>query len=83
MESKLKKVLKFNIKGMHCASCSALIEISLKNKKGIENVSVNLLTNSASMSIDNIEIDPSDVIPIIENLGYKAALAEEGEKKKP
>ena len=83
MESKVKKELNFNIYGMHCASCSALIEISLKNKNGIENVSVNLLTNTATMTVDENEIKTADIIQIIENLGYKAELAEEGEKKKP
>jgi len=79
----LKKVLKLNIKGMHCASCSALIEISLKNKNGIEELSVNLLTNSASMIIDDNQINSADILQIIENLGYKAEPAEEGGKKKP
>jgi len=83
MESKLKKELNFNISGMHCASCSALIEISLKNKNGIEEPSVNLLTNSASMIIDDNQIKTADIIQIIENLGYKAEPAEEGGKKKP
>lgn len=68
---------------MHCASCAALIEISLKNKKGIENVSVNLLTNTATMIIDDNQIKTADIVQIIENLGYKAEIAEEGGTKKP
>lgn len=79
----MKKELKIDIKGMHCASCSALIEVSLKNRKGIDNVSVNLLTNNASLLIEESEIKTEDIIQIIENLGYKAEPAEEGEKKKP
>lgn len=77
------KKLKFDIKGMHCASCSAVIELSFKNLKGINSVSVNLLTNSADFEIDETAISPDDIITIIDNLGYKASLAEEGEKKKP
>ena len=77
------KKLRFDIKGMHCASCSALIELSLKNLKGIDKSSVNLLTNSADLEIDETAITPDDIITIIDNLGYKASLAEEGEKKKP
>lgn len=79
----MKKEVKLNIKGMHCASCSALIELSLKNKKGIEDPAVNLLTNSASMIIDDNEINTADIIQIIEDLGYKSESAEEGEKKTP
>ena len=77
------KKLRFDIKGMHCASCSSLIELSFKNLKGVNNVSVNLLTNSADLEIDETVISTDDIITIIENLGYKAAPAGEGEKKKP
>lgn len=77
------KKLRFDIKGMHCASCSALIELSFKNLKGINKTSVNLLTNSADFEIDETFVSSDDIITIIENLGYKASLAEEGEKKKP
>jgi copper chaperone CopZ len=79
----MKKEFKLNIIGMHCASCSALIELSLKNKKGIEDPAVNLLTNSASMILDDSEVKPDDIIKIIDGLGFKAFLAEEGEKKTP
>jgi copper chaperone CopZ len=79
----MKKNINLDIQGMHCASCSALIEISLKNRQGIENVSVNLLANSAHLIFDDDYVRAEDVISIIHGLGYKASLAEEGEKKKP
>lgn len=77
----MKKDLKIDIKGMHCASCSALIELSLKNKNGINGCSVNLVTNSASVEIDDSLIQTEDVIKIIENSGYKAEINEGGKKK--
>lgn len=47
----MKKVL-FDITGMTCSACSARIEKSLKKIDGVSEVSVNLLTNSASVSFD-------------------------------
>jgi P-type Cu+ transporter len=76
------KTVKFDIKGMHCASCSSLIQMSLKNLKGIENVSVNLLTNTAVVEADETAVSPQDIIQIIENAGFSAKISE-GEKKKP
>ncbi|MBN2857071.1 MAG: cation transporter [Candidatus Delongbacteria bacterium] len=77
------KKLRFDIKGMHCASCSAVIELTFKNFKGVNSVSVNLLTNSADFEIDESAISADDIITVIGNLGYKASIAAEGEKKKP
>ena len=56
--------------------------MTLKNKKGIENISVNLLSGSASMIYDENEISPDEITGIINDLGYKAITAEEGVKKK-
>jgi len=78
----MKKYINIDIQGMHCASCSAIIEMTLKNKKGIESISVNLLSGSASMIYDDSEIKPEDITGIINDLGYKAFTAEEGVKKK-
>ncbi|MFO7810525.1 MAG: cation transporter [Candidatus Delongbacteria bacterium] len=77
------KTLDLDIKGMHCASCSSLINITLENLKGVKNPAVNLLTNSASMQIDESAISPETIVKKIEQLGYKAFIAEGGEKKKP
>jgi len=78
----MKQHINIDIQGMHCASCSAIIEMSLKNKKGMESISVNLLSGTASMIYDDGEIGPEDIITIINDLGYKAFTAEEGVKKK-
>ena len=37
---------KYNITGMSCAACSAKVERVVGKLDGVENVSVNLLTNS-------------------------------------
>ncbi|MGH9856959.1 MAG: sulfite exporter TauE/SafE family protein, partial [Acidobacteriota bacterium] len=44
-----KKKLKFQIHGMHCASCEVLIERQFKKVKGVEQVKVNHATGKAEV----------------------------------
>ncbi len=46
------KSIQINITGMKCGGCVNTVENILKNADGIENVSVNLLTNSAYFEIN-------------------------------
>ena len=42
--------MEFTVTGMTCAACSAHVEKAVKAVKGVENVSVNLLTNSMQVT---------------------------------
>lgn len=70
---------KFNITGMSCAACSAHIEKSVSKLDGVENVSVNLLKNSMSVSYDESSVTVNDIIKAVESGGYGAS--EAGAKK--
>ena len=50
--------IQLNITGMKCGGCVNTVENILKNSEGLENVSVNLLTESAYFEVSqkNIEI---------------------------
>ena len=56
--------IQLNITGMKCGGCVSTVEKILKNSDGIENVSVNLLTESAYFEITqkHIEIEQCQVI---------------------
>lgn len=41
-----------DIKGMHCAACTGRVESELRSIPGIASVNVNLITNSATVTID-------------------------------
>ena len=58
------------VTGMHCASCSSIIERTLKKQKGIEKVEVNNATERASVSYDERHISPMEMSKAIEPLGY-------------
>ena len=51
--------IQLSIAGMKCGGCVSTVEKILKNSDGIENVSVNLLTESAYFEItqNHIEIE--------------------------
>ena len=66
----------FNITGMSCSACSAAVERSVKKLQGIESVTVNLLTNSMTVSFDEGITDTSLIISAVEEAGYGAALQE-------
>lgn len=69
MSENNRKEYTIKITGMTCAACSSRIEKKLSKKEGFGNVSVNLQTEKAKVSIDdNASID--DAVQIIDNLGY-------------
>ena len=70
MNMNQKTILK--ISGMHCASCSAIIENALKNEEGIKSINVNFATEKAYLEFDSIEISIARIQKIMEKLGYKA-----------
>ncbi|MFW5738245.1 MAG: heavy metal translocating P-type ATPase, partial [Spirochaetota bacterium] len=65
---------RFSIEGMHCASCVAAVERSLKKVPGISIATVNLATETAQVEYEH-DASTDEVIRAIENAGYKAAVA--------
>src|SRR3990167_3542474 len=65
----------FNIKGMHCASCAAIIEKTLKKVDGVHDVAVNYGTETAKIDFDEAKTNPHHLSQTIEPLGYTIAAA--------
>jgi len=61
------------ITGMTCAACSARIEKGLSRMEGVVGASVNLATETASVTYTD-GVTPDDLIKRIEKLGYGAAV---------
>lgn len=57
--------------GLHCAACSARAEQVLRSLEGVAEVSVNLATNSAFLSYDELRIKPEDMARAIAEAGYQ------------
>lgn len=63
----------FDLNGMHCASCVARIEKSLKKVAGVAEANVNLATNRASVVYDPAQATPAALVAAVEKAGYGAA----------
>ena len=66
----------FNVKGMHCASCSSVIEKTFKKVEGVHSAEVNYGTERAKVSFDPSKTNPHDLSKHIEPLGYSLDVPE-------
>ena len=57
----------FNVTGMSCAACSARVEMAVKGVEGVEQCSVNLLTNT--LTVEGSATD-KDIITAVKKAGY-------------
>jgi len=67
--------LHVDIEGMSCASCVGRVTKALSALEGVDDVSVNLASESAQMRIDDAS-RASDVAKVLSDLGYPARTAE-------
>lgn len=72
------ETLHLAIGGMHCASCSSIIEMSLGEVPGVIQASVNLATERARVVYDSNLITGGGIIKVIQDTGYTAVELVEG-----
>ncbi len=77
--SSSEQVLGLSISGMHCASCAAKIENSLKSLSGVKEAGVNFATREGSVVFDSKKVSPDKIISEIVKLGYEAKTIDEQE----
>ncbi len=68
------EIVQLNIKGMKCGGCVNTVENILKNSAGVENVSVNLLTESAYFEIHKGYIKIDQVLDDLKKNGFPAMI---------
>lgn len=71
---------RFDVTGMTCSACSSHVEKSVSKLEGVENVSVNLLTNSMQVEFKEEETDERSIIKAVEDAGYGASVKDQGRK---
>jgi len=69
------KQTKIDITGMHCASCSTLINRALNKVGGVNTTNVNLTTNNATVEFDENKTTQDLLIKTIESKGFGAKVA--------
>lgn len=71
---------RFDVYGMTCSACQAAVERAV-NKLGVDEVNVNLINESMTVSYNPSKIDDGDIIEAVSGAGYKANLKNADNKK--
>lgn len=77
-----KKKLDLNIEGMTCAACSSRIEKVLNKLEGVQQATVNLPLERATVEYFDGVVSETDIINRIEKIGYQARLQKEENDQK-
>lgn len=67
---------KFSIIGMSCAACVSHVNKAVVRLKGVNNVDVNLLSNSMVVDYDENVVNINDIINAVSDAGYGAKIYE-------
>lgn len=73
-------VVTLEVKGMTCSACSQTVEKTLNNLDGVDNATVNLLSEKATISYDPAKIRLIEMADKVDKAGYTLSLEEEPEE---
>ncbi|MGH7657246.1 MAG: cation transporter, partial [Gemmatimonadales bacterium] len=68
------------VTGMTCAACSSRIQRTLERTPGVEQASVNLMTNRATVDFDPELVSAESLVAAIRDTGYGAELPGDAEQ---
>lgn len=78
MENQNKNSLvHLSLSGMHCSSCSSLIESALKKTSGVEKATVNFASEKATVFFDPASVGVPELIAVVKKTGYQAEVFDE------
>jgi len=69
---------KFDVTGMTCSACSSRVEKCVRKLDGMQDVTVNLLTNSMQVEFDDSKLNTNDIISAVTQAGYGASVKADG-----
>ena len=64
----------FTVEGMHCASCSLLIDETLEDLEGVHRATTKLRKRRTVVQFDPARCNPDAIVAAIADAGYTAAL---------
>lgn len=68
----------FDVNGMHCASCVRVIERTLQKVEGVQEATVNLATNKATVNYDE-HTSEHDMASAVKKVGYELVVGDHKE----
>lgn len=66
----MTKKIKLTIEGMHCASCASNVERAVGKIKGINSVSVSVMTKKAIIEAEE-SVNLEEIKKAVSDIGYK------------
>ncbi len=60
-----------NVVGMHCPSCVAAVELSLKDVDGVDDAKADLETGAVEVKFDADKVSDADLAEAVEEAGFK------------
>ncbi|MFN8442188.1 MAG: heavy metal translocating P-type ATPase [Caldilineaceae bacterium] len=74
-KNKLKELI-IPVTGMHCANCANTVARNLKRLSGVSDASVSYASERATVSYDPTQVQPTQMLDKLVEVGYGAAVAE-------
>ena len=68
---------KFDVTGMTCSACSSRVEKCVRGLDGMNEVTVNLLTNSMQVEFDDSKLSTDAIIQAVTQAGYGASVKQD------
>lgn len=68
----MKKVV-LKLHGMHCTSCSVLIDTVLEELPGIKSAKSNFIDQKVEVEYDPLQVDIHKMVSVIKSEGYDAS----------
>lgn len=75
-QTETKKRIKLSLTGMHCSSCAAIIERSLRKVPGVAQAQVNFAAENAAVIFDPHHATTDQLITAVQRAGYSATIVD-------
>jgi Cu+-exporting ATPase len=70
-----QRTIRIPVTGMTCAACQSRVQRTLQKQPGVNDATVNLLLNDATVTFDPATTSPEALVDVIRDVGYGASLA--------
>lgn len=67
-------LVRLKTSGMHCRSCSMLVDMTLSELDGVVSSATDLASGITQVEIDPSGVTPSDLMAAVRSVGYEAEL---------
>jgi P-type Cu+ transporter len=69
------RTIRIPVTGMTCAACQSRVQRTLQKQPGVNDATVNLILNDATVTFDPATTSPEALVEVIRDVGYGASMA--------